>query len=172
MNARTTAFNHGKATGNMTKYKQCSYSLYKAIKQAKHQHRDKVESQFSGSNTRRMWQGLQSIMDYKKKTSHVADIDVLLPDKLNNFFARFEDNTVPPMRTATKDCGLSFSVANVSKTFKHVNPRKAACPDGIPSRVLRPAGWCIYGNIQPIPILGWRPHMHQDDHHCSCSQES
>ena len=31
----------------------------------------------------------------------------------------------------------SFSVADVSKTFKRVNPRKAAGPDGIPSRVLR-----------------------------------
>ena len=40
-------------------------------------------------------------------------------------------------RTATKDCGLSFSVADVSKTFKHVNPLKAAGPDGIPSYVIR-----------------------------------
>jgi hypothetical protein len=40
-------------------------------------------------------------------------------------------------RPATKDRGLSFSVANVSKTFKCVNPRKAADPDGIPSHVLR-----------------------------------
>ena len=53
------------------------------------QYRDKVESQFNGSNTIRMWQGLQTIKDYKKKTSPVADINVLLPDKLNNFFARF-----------------------------------------------------------------------------------
>ena len=29
-----------------------------------------------------MWQGLQAIIDYKKKTSHVTDTDVLLPDKL------------------------------------------------------------------------------------------
>ena len=42
---------------------------------------DKVESQFNGSDTRRMWQGLQSITDYKKKTSLVVDTDVLLPDK-------------------------------------------------------------------------------------------
>ena len=84
-----------------------------------------------------MWQGLQSVMDYKKKTSPNADIDVLLPDKLNNLFARFEDNTVPLTRPATKACGLSFSVANVGKTFKRVNPRKAASPCGIPSRVLR-----------------------------------
>ena len=84
-----------------------------------------------------MWQGLQSITDYKKRTSPVADMDVLLPDKLNNFSVRFEDNTVPPTRPATIDCGLSFSMADMSKTFKRVNPRKAAGPDGIPSRVLR-----------------------------------
>ena len=95
LKVRTTAFNQGKVTGNMTEHKQCSYFLHKAIKQAKCQYRDKVESQFNGSETRGMWQGLQSIMDYKKKTSPVADHDVLLPDRLNNFFARFEDNTVP-----------------------------------------------------------------------------
>ena len=84
-----------------------------------------------------MWQCLQSITDYKKKTSPVVDLDVLLSDGLNNFFTRFEDNTVPLTRPATKTCGLSFTVADVSKTFKFVNPRKAAGPDGIPSRILR-----------------------------------
>ena len=98
LKAQTTAFNQGKVTGNMTEYKQCSYSLCKAIKQAKRQYRDKVESQFNGSDTRGMWQGLQSIMYYKKKTSPVTDQDFLLPDILNNFFARFEDNTVPLTR--------------------------------------------------------------------------
>ena len=41
------------------------------------------------------------------------------------------------MRPATKDCGLSFSVAGLSKTVKCVNPRKAAGPEGIHSRILR-----------------------------------
>ena len=45
--------------------------------------------------------------------------------------------TVPPTQPATKDCGLSFSVADVSKAFNRVNLRKAAGPDGIPSCVLR-----------------------------------
>ena len=94
-------------------------------------------SQFNGSNTRLMWQGLQTITDFKKKTNSIADIEVLLPDKLNNIFASFGDNTVPPTRPATKDCGLFFSMADVSKTCKLVNPSKAAGPDGIPSRVLR-----------------------------------
>ena len=80
LKVRTTDCNHGKATGNMTEYNQCSYCLCKAIKQAKHQYREKVESQFNGSNMRRMWQGLQTIIDYKKKTGPVAGIDVLLPD--------------------------------------------------------------------------------------------
>jgi hypothetical protein len=84
-----------------------------------------------------MWPGLQTITDYKGKTSHVTDTDVLLPDKLNTFVVRFEDNTVPPTWPATKDCTLSFSVADVSKTFKRGNPRKNVSPDGIPRSVLR-----------------------------------
>jgi hypothetical protein len=41
------------------------------------------------------------------------NIEVLLQDKLNTFFSRIEDNTVPPTWPATKDCGFSFSVADV-----------------------------------------------------------
>ena len=54
--------------------------LRKAIKQAKHQYRDKVD----GSDIRRMWQGLQTITVTKGMP---ADADVLLPEELNTFFA-------------------------------------------------------------------------------------
>jgi hypothetical protein len=67
----------------MVEYKQCSYSLRKEIKQVKLQYRDKVELQINGSDTILMWQGLQTITDYKGKTIHVANTDILLPDKLN-----------------------------------------------------------------------------------------
>lgn len=79
----------------------------------------KVESQFNSSYTRLMWQGLQTITDYKEKASHVEDTDALLPDKLRTFFARFEENTEQPTwaTTAHEDCKLSFSVADVNKTF-------------------------------------------------------
>ena len=87
----------------MAEYKQCSHSLHKTIKQAKCQYRDKVESQFNGSDTRHMWQRLQEITDYKKNSSHITDTDVTLPDKLNTFFASFEDNTVPPSWPDNKD---------------------------------------------------------------------
>jgi hypothetical protein len=54
------------------------------------------------------------------------------------------------MLPATKDCGLSFAVDDVSKTFKRVNPCKAAGPD----RVLRPAGYSIslYLSQFAVPI--------------------
>jgi hypothetical protein len=85
-----------------------------------------------------MWQGLQTIMGCKKgKSSHVTDTDVLLPDKLNPSFARFEDNTVQPTRATPEDGELLFSVANVNKIFKRLNPRKAASPYSIPGLILR-----------------------------------
>ena len=84
-----------------------------------------MESQFNGSDTSRLWQGQQTIMDYKRKTSPVAKTDVLLPARLNTFFTRCEANTVQPTRPATKDCGLCFSVSDVRKKFKRVNPHKA-----------------------------------------------
>ena len=65
----------------MVEYKQCSYSIRKAIKS---QYRDKVDLQFNGSYMRCMWQGIQTITDYKGKTSQVAYTDVLLPDKLKH----------------------------------------------------------------------------------------
>jgi hypothetical protein len=80
-----------------------------------------------------MCQGLQTITDYKGKTNHVADTDVLLPDKLNTFFAHFENNT-----------------ADVSKTFKRVNPRKAAGPDGIHSRLLKACADQLAGVLTDI----------------------
>jgi hypothetical protein len=46
-----------------------------------------VAGDFNKANLRRLLQGLQTITDYKKKTSPIAY--VLLPNILNNFFARF-----------------------------------------------------------------------------------
>ena len=151
------------------RWRACGISQPPHLLDSECQYRDKVELQFNGSETRRMWQGLQTITDYKRKTSHVADTNVLLPNKLNSLFARFEDNTVPPKLPATKDCGLSFSVADVSKTFKHVNPRKVAGPDGRPCA--DQPRWCVYRHIKSLPIPVCCPHMLQDGHHCSCTLE-
>ena len=87
-----------------------------------------------------MWQSLQTITNYKGKHSQELLSDMSLPDKLNNFYARFEaSNTEASIRASAvpDDCVITLSAADVSKTFKQVNIHKAAGPDGIPGRVLR-----------------------------------
>jgi hypothetical protein len=92
-----------------------------------------------------MWQGLQTIKDYKGKHSRELPSDTSQPDELNNFYARFRaSNTETCMRASAvpDDCVITLSVAEVSKNFKQVNIHKAAESDGLPAdglpgRVLR-----------------------------------
>ena len=80
--------------------KSCS-ALQRTIKQAKRQYRAKIESYYTGSNARLMWQGLQTITDNKGKHSRKLPSDTSLPEELNLFYARFEAcNTEACMRTS------------------------------------------------------------------------
>ncbi|KAI4894726.1 hypothetical protein NFI96_008425 [Prochilodus magdalenae] len=99
-----------------------------------------VESQFNTTNPRSLWQGLNTITDFRREPRSVDHISAVLPDELNTFYARFEViHTVLPERAlATADSAShSFSVAHVCKAFKRVNIRKAPGPDGIPGRILK-----------------------------------
>lgn len=80
-----------------------------------------------------MWQGIQALMDYKH-SPHSNDSDVSLPDKLSDYFARFEAENKEPAKKATppsNDQVLCLSTDNVWRTLSTVNPRKAAGPDNI-----------------------------------------
>lgn len=61
LKARATSYKER----DMDTYKKARDDLRRDIKHAKGQYRRKVESYYTGSNARRMWQGLQ--MDYKGK---------------------------------------------------------------------------------------------------------
>ena len=87
-----------------------------------------------------MWQGLQTITDYKGKHSRELPSDTSLPDDLNYFYAHFEANNTQTRTRAPAipdDRVVTLSAADVSKTFKHVNIHKAAGPDRLPGRVVR-----------------------------------
>ncbi|KAK3570542.1 hypothetical protein QTP86_022078 [Hemibagrus guttatus] len=111
-----------------------------AIREAKHTHSQRIPGHFqSSSDTRRMWQGIQSITKYRPAPP-ACDSDASLLDALNNFYAWFEAwndvmarKTIPP----PEDQVLCLTVADVRQTLCKVNPRKAAGPDNIPGRVLR-----------------------------------
>ncbi|KAK3529628.1 hypothetical protein QTP70_032507 [Hemibagrus guttatus] len=86
-----------------------------------------------------MWQGIQSITNYRPAPP-ACDSDASLPDALNSFYAHFEAQndmtarkTIPP----SEDQVLCLTMADVRKTLCRVNPQKAAGPDNIPGRVLR-----------------------------------
>ena len=83
-----------------------------------------------------MWQGLQTIPDYKGKHSRELPNDTSLPDKLNHFVT---SNTEACMRESAvpDDCIVMLSIADVCKTFKQVNIHKAAGPDGLSGHVLK-----------------------------------
>ena len=124
---------------NPEAYTKTRYALRRTIKQAKRQYRTKIESYYTGSDARQMWQGLQTIMDYKGKHSCKLPRDMCLPDELNSFYARFKaSNTEAFMRASAvpEDCVITLSVVDVSKTFKQINIHKAPRPDELPGCVL------------------------------------
>jgi hypothetical protein len=62
-----------------------------------------------------MWQGLQTITDYKGKHSRELPTVTSLPDELNHFDAHFEaSNTEACMRVSAVpgDCVINLSVAD------------------------------------------------------------
>ena len=100
---------------NPDAYMKSRYALRRTIKQAESQYRIKIESYYTGSAARRMWQGLKTITDYKGKPRCVLPIDASLPDELNAFYARFDaSNTDACTRKPAflDDCVITLSVAN------------------------------------------------------------
>ena len=124
---------------NPEAYKKSWYALRRIINQSKRQYRAKIESYHTGSDARLMWQGLQTIKDYKGKHSRELHSDTSLPDELNHFYARFEArNTESCMRASAvpDNCVITLFVADV-RPLKQVNIHKAAGQDGLPWHVLR-----------------------------------
>ncbi len=77
-----------------------------------------------------MWQGINNITGFKGSKPATVNIAASLPDELNTFYARFEaDNTAhtesAAAAAAEEVSPLTLSVADVTRSFKRVNIRKA-----------------------------------------------
>lgn len=136
LNTRDSAFRAGDKAALST----ARAKLFRAIREAKRMHGHRILTHFQDSgDTRRMWQGIQAVTNYKTP-SVACDRDISLPDALNIFYARFEaQNDVVARKTtlAPNDQVLCLNSVDVRKTLYRVNPRKSAGPDNIPGRVLR-----------------------------------
>ncbi|KAI4892919.1 hypothetical protein NFI96_001300 [Prochilodus magdalenae] len=143
----TSAFKEG----DKAALRKARAKLSRGIREAKRAHGQSIHSHFRDSgDTRRMWQGIQAITNYRT-TPPACDSDASLPDALNHFYARFEaQNGVAARKTTPPpdDQVLCLTAADVRKTLRRVNPRESAGPDNIPARVLsgmcRPADRCLH----------------------------
>ncbi len=151
LSARTSAFK----SGNTDDRKQASYDLRRTIKAAKRTYKNKVEEHFNNNNPRSMWQGINNITGFKGNKPATVNIAASLPDELNTFYARFEaDNTAhteSAAAAATEEVSpLTLSFADVTRSFKRVNIRKAVGPDSIPGRVLKACAFQLAGVFTDI----------------------
>ncbi|KAI4880570.1 hypothetical protein NFI96_032230 [Prochilodus magdalenae] len=86
--------------GDKTALRKARAKLSRAIREAKRAHGQSIHSHFRDSgDTRRMWQGIQAITNYRTAPP-ACDSDATLTDALNHFYARFEtQNSVAARKT-------------------------------------------------------------------------
>uniref|UniRef100_A0A9J8A6D7 Reverse transcriptase domain-containing protein n=1 Tax=Cyprinus carpio carpio TaxID=630221 RepID=A0A9J8A6D7_CYPCA len=136
LKTRNAAFRAGDEGGLRT----ARANLSRGIREAKRQYSRRIAHRFSDSrDTRSLWQGIQTITDYKPP-QRTCDSNISLLNELNTFFARFEaqnsstaQKTPPPPR----DQVMMLTPDSVRRSFSRINARKAPGPDNIPGRVLR-----------------------------------
>ena len=123
------------------KKKIAKYNVINAIKKAKRDYSGKLEDKFANNDTRSVWQGLQAVTNYKQKTPSPIDSGDITPDKLNEFYARFDrlNHTAPPTSDSAWPLPPAFKVdaPDVNKQFRRQNIHKAPGPDGILTSTLK-----------------------------------
>ncbi len=130
-------------TGDKALYSAARAKLRRGIKEAKDVYKNKIEHHLSGNDSRRMWQDIQNITNFRGcATTAGTNYSAQLAEELNCFFARFEatqHNTVSSLwlTPAGNTPALTLQEHEVRRVLRSVNPRKATRPDGVPGNVLR-----------------------------------
>ncbi len=94
----------------------------------------------TAEDTRSLWQGIQTITDYKPPTTDLWQAPSPCWTRLNAFFARFEaQNSTTAQKTPPppNDQVMTLSPDSVRRSLSRINARKAPGPDNIPGHVLR-----------------------------------
>ncbi len=160
LSARTSAFK----SGNSDDRKQASYDLRRTIKAANELIKTKLKNTSTTITQEACGRASTTSQALKEINQLTLNIAASLPDELNTFYARFEaDNTAHTESAAAEEVSpLTLSVADVTRSFKWVNIRKAVGPDGIPGRVLKACAFQLAGVFTDISICPslclWFPH--------------
>ena len=122
-------------------YRTAKRELKKSIKEHKVKYKNKLESVFSSGDSKKLWSHMNEITNYKGTRQSLDNCDTSLPNKLNEFYARFDkdNNTSPVPEPIPEDAIPPFTVSEhqVRSLFKKQKITKAAGPDGIKPRFLK-----------------------------------
>ena len=99
-------------------------------KKAKCQYRTKIESYYTGTDARWMWQGLHTITESKGKRIRDPSSDASLPDELNAFYACVGASN-------TEACIRASAIRDDSDHAFHRECEQDLKTDGLSRRVLR-----------------------------------
>ena len=122
------------------KDKKARYAAEKAVKTGKAKYRDKLEENLTANNSKNIWQGLKAITNYKPSPKNTTATDANPPDRLNDFYSRFNKlNTTSPSSITPFSSLPPFTVDEnvVRSMFQRLNSRKAADPDNISPCLLK-----------------------------------
>ena len=129
-------------SGDHTKFKIAKYDLQRCITHAKRNFKSKLEEEFKSGNSRTVWKGLQTITGYKQKPSAISsDNSSITPDKLNEFYARFDRQNITPISVPPLSTPLEppfvIKVHEVKYLFSRQSVKKAAGPDMVLTATLK-----------------------------------
>ncbi len=115
-------------------------NLSRGIREAKRQYSRRIAHHFSDSrDTRSLWQGIQTITNYKPPPQ-TCDSTISLLNELNAFFARVEaQNSTTAQKTPPPPGNqvMTLSPDSMRRSLSRINARKAPGPDNVPGYVLR-----------------------------------
>ncbi|KAK2910709.1 hypothetical protein Q8A73_008424 [Channa argus] len=137
LKTRNAAFRAGDEVGLRT----ARANLSRGIREAKRQYSRRIAHQFSNSrDTPSLWQGIQTITDYRPPL-RTCDSNISLLNEVNAFFARFEKpNCSTAQKTPPPPCDqvLMLTPDSVRRSFS---------TESSGSEVRRLAGWCSDNNL-------------------------
>lgn len=165
LRAHNTAFR----SGDWAQYSTTRTELKRGITAAKETYKRRIESHLTDNEHQRMWQGIQHLIS---DTSSSVEADPSLAEKQNCYFAHFEvdlpaGSPLPPPDSKTTT--LILQGHEVRCVLRSVNPRKAAVPDGVPSKVLKECADQLSGIFtklfQHLPVTGHYSYLLKVNHH-------
>ena len=145
---------------NDSNYNEKQKEVKEAIDEAKKQYKEKVEEHFKGNSMRDAWKGIRVLtgQDKAKKESPLLQEEGSA-DRLNSFYARFDDKDFTAehtklresLETAIKDAPkIEIEDSDIIKVFGKIKTQKAAGPDKISPLLLKK---CLHSLLPIIRLI-------------------